>query len=77
MPGSRVAQSMAEDRANRFRGGKKSARDRLFGVDDKDFWRWFHRQEKGRTGAGDDLDATDQARKLYDEWLRLGRPKAK
>lgn len=68
---------MGQDKANRFRGGRKSARDRLFGVGDKEFWRWFHRQGKGRTGASDDLDDTDQVRRLYDEWKRLGRPQAK
>lgn len=68
---------MGDDKANRFRGGKKSARDRLHGVSDKDFWRWFHRQEKGRTGAGDDLNETRQVRELYDEWTQLGRPLAK
>ena len=68
---------MGRDKDDHFRGGKKSARDRLHGVGDKEFWRWFHRQEKGRTGASDDLTDTAQVRRLYEEWQRLGRPTAK
>ncbi|MCF4128441.1 hypothetical protein [Methylobacterium sp. SyP6R] len=69
---------MGEDKSARFRGGKKSARDRLFGVDDPGFWNWYHRKEKGRTGgSGRDFGTVDEVRELYDEWVQLGRPKAK
>ena len=69
---------MGEDKTDRFKGGKKSARDRTFGIDDVDFWRWHHRSEKGRTGdSGLDFDDVFLVRVRYDEWVRLGRPKAK
>ena len=67
---------MGRDREDRFRGGKKNARDRLTGmVASREFWRWYHRMEKGRTGAKD-ISAPDDVRTIYEEWVRLGCPKA-
>ena len=64
----------------RLRGGSQGRRDRWYGVakepDFSDFKRWFHRVEKPRTGDRD-LESVDEARTVYDEWVSLGRAKAR
>lgn len=63
---------MAEDQEDRFRGGKRYARDRHYGIDDRMFWRWWHRQEKDKYGI-ENLDK-QQAEALHDLWKKSGRP---
>gem|GEM_PF-1452128 len=52
-----------------LKGGKQGQRDRDFGIKDKDFNNWWHRE--GKKSYGKDYDG----RGIYDEWIRLGRPK--
>lgn len=55
-----------------FRGGSKDRRDRNFGITDKDFWQWWHREGKRAWGGGDlTKDIADQ---VFQEWQNLGRP---
>lgn len=73
---ARVAEVMAEDRENRFRGGRQSRRDRRFGIDDPDFWQWWHRVGKDEAGGGD-LLSREEAEAVYEQWIAQGRPGAK
>jgi hypothetical protein len=50
----------------RFRGGKRSRRDRNFGITDAEFWDWWH-DVKDEYG-GDDLSETERAREIYEEF---------
>jgi RHS repeat-associated protein len=61
--------------SGKFKGGKKSGRDRDFGIKDKDFWNWWHRSGKKANG-GVDL-SEDLAAETYKDWLEAGRPKVK
>ena len=45
-------------------------KDKTYGLP-SDFWKWYHRQEKR---PGDPDINQDQARDLYDEWKRKGKP---
>ena len=59
-----------------FRGGKKKNRDNWYGYNDKNFQRWWHRQGKAEFG-GEDIDNAEQAKKIYEYWISLGKPKVK
>ena len=58
-------------RRRRLRG------DRWFGLEDKpdfaDFKRWWHRQGKEEAG-GDDIETRQEAERIYEDWVRQGRP---
>src|SRR5436190_458184 len=59
-----------------FSGGSSRKRDRRFGLIDNDFWHWWHRV--GKTAAGyRDLATKAEAQNAYDEWIDLGKPRAK
>jgi len=57
----------------KFKGGKKSTRDKDFGIKDKDFWNWWHRDGKKAYGGEDITD--DIADEVYKDWIDLGKPK--
>jgi hypothetical protein len=60
-----------------FRGGKKGDRDKWYGYDkDPDFVKWWHREGKDFFG-GNDIDNAEEAKAAYDEWVSLGKPRAK
>jgi RHS repeat-associated protein len=57
-----------------FRGGGKSTRDNWYGYDrEPGFVRWWHRIGKAEFGGGDIEDA-QEAKKIYDYWVSLGKP---
>ncbi|MEM6699779.1 MAG: RHS repeat-associated core domain-containing protein [Bacteroidota bacterium] len=58
---------------DKMKGGKKSKRDKTFGVSDKDFWNWWHRDGKKSRG-GEDI-TSDTIDEIFQEWIDLGRPK--
>jgi len=64
-----------QKRRRNLKGGRKTKRDRNFGIFDAAFWRWWHRIGKRRHG-GLDL-ASQEAQSVYDEWIRDGKPSAK
>ncbi len=49
-------------------------RDRTFGVNDKQFWDWWHRVGKEQTGQ--DIGSRQEAEEAYQEWVDLGKPSA-
>lgn len=59
--------------SGKLKGGKQGARDRDFGVKDKDFWQWWHRKGKKDNG-GQDL-TEDEAAGMYKDWIDNGKPK--
>jgi hypothetical protein len=63
----------ARGRWPRFKGGRKSKRDKRFGISDPWFWRWWHRVKKPQLG-GLDGDG-DKIRAAYDEWVSKNRPR--
>jgi len=50
-----------------FRGGKKKKRDRDFGIKDREFWRWWHREK--RHYGGDDIEPED-IWEIFEDWLK-------
>ena len=62
----------------RFRGGKKSARDRWYGLKERDgfpaFERWWHRIGKDQVTGGRDLEGRTEAENAWREWEDQGRP---
>lgn len=63
-----------------MRGGRKTRRDRWFGLEDKpdfaDFRHWWHREGKDESG-GFDLGDREDAERAYEEWAARGRPTVK
>ena len=60
-------------RGKPFQGGKQSKRDKKFGINDDDFWKWWHK-EKGP--YGDDIPNREEALEIYNDWEKnIKRPK--
>ena len=57
-----------------FRGGKQNVRDANMEQFPKEFKRWFHKYYKNK---GDLNTKTDELNDLYQEWIRMGKPKTK
>lgn len=66
--------------AGQFKGGKKGARDRTYGLENRDgfeeFRRWWHRVGKPKTG-GADINSRPMAEECWKQWDFEGRPKVK
>ena len=58
-----------------FRGGKQSSRDNWYGITDEDFKKWWHRN--GKKYYGYDIQDSQMAKEVYEEWLAMGSPKVK
>lgn len=63
---------IAEETGKHLKGGKKSRRDRWFGLEDKpgfsDFRDWWHRHGKEEAG-GADIQSREEALTEYEAWL--------
>lgn len=59
----------------RFKGGTKGKRDRNFGIEDKDFWNWWHRGDGKKENGGKNIGSKGEADGIYDDWAQGGRPK--
>ena len=59
-----------------MKGGKKSSRDKDFGITDPNFWKWWHRAGKKARGKGD-IRTKDSADEIFKEWIDLGKPSNK
>jgi RHS repeat-associated protein len=66
----------SKNKGKEFRGGKKKDRDKWYGYNNKDFQNWWHRKGKREFG-GDDIDTSREAKKAYDYWVGIGKPKSK
>ncbi len=67
---------MAEDEQPPMRGGKKSDRDRWFGLEKREdfhkFRRWWHREGKEEQ-SGRDIASRDEAERIFEEWSHCTR----
>jgi len=61
------------DPTDKLKGGKKNKRDRRFGIDDDDYWDWWHREGKPANG-GRDIETSDEAEEWYKYWISQGCP---
>jgi len=59
-----------------MKGGKRSSRDKDYGINNKDFWRWWHRQGKPSSG-GRDIGSKSDADKIFNDWVSKGKPTTK
>ena len=59
--------------ARRFRGGKQKGRDKKFGIEDDDFWHYWHRDGK-KSSLGRDIASPEEAEIQYADWIGLGCP---
>lgn len=58
-----------------FRGGKKKDRDRWYGINDKEFQKWWDREGKELWG-GTDINSSDMATEAYEDRIESGKPNA-
>jgi len=63
-------------KGNEFRGGSKKTRDNWYGYSDKNFQNWWHRIGKNEWGGSDIMDSR-MAKKIFDYWTSIGKPKVK
>ena len=68
---------MADDKQNRFRGGRQTTRDVWYGLQSNaDFPRfrdWWHCEGKFAYGS-DYISTRSRALAVYRDWIELGRP---
>jgi transcriptional regulator with XRE-family HTH domain len=57
----------------RFRGGKQKDRDPDFGINDPEFWHWWHLDGKPDSGGGD-IENSDDAHEWHEHWKAMGCP---
>jgi len=57
-----------------FKGGKQKHRDEWFGINDKDFQKWWHRIGKAEYGEGNIKDR-QQALTIYEDWISMDKQK--
>jgi hypothetical protein len=60
------------ERRGRFKGGKRSVREKRFGVRDVWFWRWYHREKKS---PGSQDAEKQEIVEAHREWESLGKPR--
>jgi hypothetical protein len=61
----------------KLKGGSKDKRDQeIFGINDPDFRKWWHRVGKPENG-GIDIKTRQDAEEWYEYWKQLGKPLAK
>ena len=58
-----------------FRGGSKKKRDRWYGINDKNFQKWWERVGKSEFG-GEDIQDSKMAKEVYEYWKEIGSPRA-
>jgi len=69
----------AKNIVDMMKGGSKKVRDRDFGIKDKRFWDYWHKVKQKSPGKGRSKDIkgdnSQEAMKLYKQWIRDGKPK--
>lgn len=57
-----------------FKKGKPPKHDNWFGINEPDFWNWWHRGSGGKKVYGHDIRDRDEAKRFYKEWEDAGKP---
>ncbi len=62
-------------KGKQFRGGNKKSRDKWYGINDKNFQKWWERVGKSEWG-GEDIQDSKMAQEIYNYWKEIGSPNA-
>ncbi len=57
-----------------MKGGSQKQRDRDFGIKNRDFWNWWHKDPNGKKAWGTDLNEKI-LNEVLEDWKNLGYPK--
>ena len=62
-------------KGKQFRGGSRKSHDKWYGINDKNFQKWWERVGKGEWG-GEDIQDSKMAQEIYNYWKDIGSPNA-